>query len=56
MPLIVKCKSCGGEFLSKYQMNDTSVWHEPNSNLMISLECPECGKTNEYSKIDHFFR
>jgi len=56
MPLMVKCKSCGGEFSSKFQMNDTSVWHKPIYNLVMSLICPECDKTNEYSKTDHFFQ
>ena len=56
MSLMVKCKSCGSKFSSKYQMNDTSGWHKPNNNLGISLICPGCGKTNEYSKTDHFFQ
>ena len=56
MPLMVKCKSCRGEFSSKYQMNDTSSWHKPNYDLEISLICSGCGKTNEYSKEDHFFK
>jgi len=56
MPLFVMCKSCGGKFTSKYQMSNTSVWHKPNSTISLELICPECGKTNDYEKRDHFFQ
>jgi len=56
MPLMVVCKSCGGKFTSNYQMSNTSVWHKPNSTISVEQSCPECGKTHQYTKIDHFLQ
>ena len=54
MPLMVVCKSCGGKFTSNYQMSNTSVLHKPNFSISLEQSCPECGKTHQYTKIDHF--
>ena len=56
MALMVKCKGCGNDFESDYQMADTSFWHKPNSMISIKLGCPKCGKNDVYKKKDHFFQ
>ena len=53
---MVKCKDCKADFISKYQMSNTSVWHKPNSSMVLEQVCPECGKTGVYAKDDHFFQ
>ena len=56
MALVVRCKDCEGVFSSEYQMRDTSELHKPNYSITIEMKCPDCGKTNIYSKDDHFFQ
>ena len=56
VPLMVKCKDCSADFISKYQMSNTSAWHKPNSSISLQQICPACGKTDVYTKEDHFFQ
>ncbi len=56
VPLMVKCKECGKNFSSEFQMIDTSFWHKPVLSQNIMQDCPECGKSASYTKEDHFFQ
>jgi len=53
---MVKCKACGKDFSSEFQMIDTSFWHKPVFTQNIMQDCPECGKSDTYTKEDHFFQ
>jgi predicted RNA-binding Zn-ribbon protein involved in translation (DUF1610 family) len=55
MPLIVKCKSCGFEHPSVYQM-DRASFEDPSVTMTNHNEgCPQCGNISTYDKPDYSF-
>ena len=53
---MVKCKACGKDFFSEFQMIDTSFLLKPVLAQNIMQDCPGCGKSATYTKEDHFFQ
>jgi hypothetical protein len=54
MKLMVACKSCARSFLSPIQVDESSF--EATTLVNNSYQCPHCGRSNPYSKPDHFFK
>lgn len=55
MPLLVKCKSCGFEHPSVYQM-DRESFEDPFVVMTNHNEnCPQCGIISNYNKLDYSF-
>jgi hypothetical protein len=55
MPIMVKCKSCGFERPSVYQM-DRESFEDPCVMMTNHNEdCPHCGNISTYNKPDYSF-
>jgi hypothetical protein len=52
---MVKCKSCGFEHHSIYQMDKASFEDPTVIMTNYNENCPRCGKPSTYDKSDYFF-
>jgi hypothetical protein len=55
MPLIVKCKSCGYEHPSIYQMHKSSFEDPSVTMINHNEDSPQCENVSTYDKPDYSF-
>jgi len=55
MPVTVRCKNCGFEHPSVYQMDRASFEDQSVTMTNHNEDCPQCGNISTYDKPDYSF-